>query len=90
MNPSTSEVRFSNKSLEEIEESIRKTTPRNTVRSKNYVFDTFCKEKGYVLDDSATIEQIASAMTDWAFNMKKCDGPALQNSCKKNILQGME
>jgi hypothetical protein len=54
------------------------------------VFDTFCKEKGYVLDDSATIEQIASAMTDWAFNMKKCDGTALQNSCKKNILQGME
>jgi uncharacterized lipoprotein len=74
MNP-TSEVRFSNKSLEEIEESIRNTAQHRSFQ--NYVwtqFDTFCKEKGYVLNDSATIEQIASAMADWAFNMKKCDG----------------
>lgn len=72
-----SNTRFGEYSLQEIDGQIQESVPINTIKTHNSIwnqFSEFCTVRGYNLDESTTVEQIATILKDWAFNMKKRNG----------------
>lgn len=68
--------RFSNTSVDVINQQINKSTPANTKKKHDSIwtqFQLFCQQKDYILNGEITIETLAKIMTDYAFNMKKQD-----------------
>lgn len=80
--------RFGEKSLKEIDLEIRKSIPANTVRTKSSIwnqFTSFCEERNYSLTRETTINTVAEILTDWAFNMKKANGDDYKEGCIKTL-----
>ena len=80
--------RFGCNSTEIIDQQIIENVPRNTVKSKTYVwkqFTNFCEERKYELKVDTTTEHLAFIMKDFAFNMRKIDGNDYKESVVKTI-----
>lgn len=81
-------TRFGDESLEDIQKNIVSNTPRNTIKSKTYVwkqFLQFCEHKKYQFEQNTPIEKLANILTDWAFNMRKSDGGEYKESVVKTL-----
>ncbi|CAH1102153.1 unnamed protein product [Psylliodes chrysocephalus] len=69
--------RFGINSIELINRKIDENVPKNTKKSKEYVwkqFTSFCDEREYVLEEEMPVERLALILKDWSFNMRKIDG----------------
>lgn len=69
--------RFGNSNIVEIDQEIENCTPRTTKRTHISIwnqFSAFYEEKGYVLNETTSVENLANILKDYAFNMKKVDG----------------
>jgi hypothetical protein len=78
--------RFGEESFETIDAIVENTIPSNTKRSKRSVWEqflSFCREKNYYFDASTSLNQLASILKDWAFNMKRQDGTDYKESVVK-------
>ncbi|CAH1114945.1 unnamed protein product [Psylliodes chrysocephalus] len=69
--------RFGCVNNEEIDCFIDNITPKNTIKSRNSVwnqFMKFCVQRKYVLSNDKTVAELCNILKDWAGNMKKEDG----------------
>lgn len=80
--------RFGCSSLSQIEEVARDSEPKNTRKSKQYIwrqFMYFTEERNYVLNETTSISELANVLEDWAFNMRKQNGQEYKEYTIKTI-----
>lgn len=80
--------RFGLKSKLEIRQAISENVPVNTIKSKSSVwnqFSSFLLQRGFTLKKTTSIEEIASILEDYAFNMKKQNGDDYKELSIKSI-----
>ena len=74
--------RFGHVHDDEMDKVIKKTTPKNTIKSNNSIwkhFMEFCSEKNYTFGRDTSASELASILKCWAFNMRKINGePAVK------------
>ncbi len=78
--------RFGSTSLNDIDLAVQKSTPANTIKSRNSIwrqFEEFCMERKFELTNN--VDEISNILTDWGFNMRKSDGESYKESCVKTI-----
>lgn len=80
--------RFGSFSIDSIVESVQKSTPLNTIKTKSYIwkqFQEFCAAGEHHINKTTTLPQLNAILMDWAFNMKKRDGSEYKESVVKTL-----
>lgn len=80
--------RFASNSLSVIDCKIVENVPKNTLKSKKYIwkqFESFCTSRNYSLDANTSTEKLALILKDWGYNMRKLDGSDYKEGVIKTI-----
>lgn len=81
-------IRFGQRSISEIKSAVEKVIPTNTIKTRSSIWNQFldfCKERNYEFVSTTTINDIATILEDWAFNMKRKNGEDYKETCVKSI-----